>query len=194
MRLNRFFLSLLAAIIFLTGMILSAQEIYHSPEGDLFARLSYDSSVIQHADGVRHICLAVSPDGNYRVERSLITGTERLEGKLTKEQFEQLHKLLAADQFRVLSGDLLGLIRQDSESFAVDIPKGWRSDDGSQRLQWLNADGERPFPEAMAKVVEWLKHFQPQDAKAFVYAEYPDVCPLSGLRRVQPTVADNQHP
>jgi hypothetical protein len=95
------------------------------------------------------------------------------------------------------------LIRQDAESFAAEIPGAARDHaDGTRqwierdawRLQWLNADGESPFPVSVAKVVDWLQQFQPKDGKSFLYAEFPDVCPSSGLRLLQPTVAGNHGP
>jgi hypothetical protein len=67
-------------------------------------------------------------------------------------------------------------------------------EDEAQRLQWLNADGENPFPDSVTKVVIWLKHFEPTDAKLFEYTEFPDVCPSGGLRLLQPSVAANLHP
>ncbi len=61
----------------------------------------------------------------------------------------------------------------------------------ARRLQWLNGDGENPFPAPISKVVEWMKHFEPKNAKEFEYAEFPDVCPSTGVRLVQPAVAEN---
>jgi len=129
---------------------------------------------------------------------------QRLQGKMPKEQFEQLKTLLGSAEFRALSGNHGGLIRQDAESFAAEIPSTPRkhadgfdvrsADLPAQRVQWLNGDGESPFPEPMAKVVDWLKHFEPTDGKAFVYAEYPDVCPSGGLRLLQPSMAENGRP
>ncbi len=169
-----------------------AQEVLLPKDADLFARLSYDTSAMRRDDdAARHICLAVSRDGEYRIERMLRTGTERLQGTLTKEQLEQLKGLLGADQFRALSSNHGGLIRQESESFGAEIQ---HVEDGAQRLRWLNADGESPFPASVAKVVDWLKHFEAKDAKPFVYAEFPDVCPPGGLRRIQPSVAQNGKP
>jgi hypothetical protein len=39
-----------------------------------------------------------------------------------------------------------------------------------------------------------VKHFEPQDAQTYDYAEYPDVCPSGGLRLIQPSVARNGRP
>jgi hypothetical protein len=180
-----------AAAVVLISAGVRAQETYHQQDADIFARLSYDTSAILSDDAARHICVAVSRDGEYRIERRLFTGTERLQGKLTKEQLEQLKTLLGSEKLRAVSSNHGGLIRQDSENFAAEIQRG---EDGAQRLRWLNADDESPFPASVAKVVDWLKSFEPKDAKAFEYAEYPDVCPAIGLRRIQPSMAQNDKP
>jgi hypothetical protein len=53
------------------------------------------------------------------------------------------------------------------------------------RLQWLNADGESPFPASVSKRVDWLQRFQPKNGKSFEDAEYPPVCPAGELRLLQ---------
>src|ERR1017187_3633990 len=188
--------SLLTATVLLLSVGSGGQELYHFNGPDLLARLSYDSSpVVQRLEGVRHVCVAVSHDGDYRIVRSLNSGqAQRLQGKIPQEQFQQLKTLLGSADFRALSGSHGGLILQESESFAAEIPmSGWQRERGTQRLQWLNANGESPFPDSVANVVYWLKHFEPTDGKLFVYAEYPDVCPSVRLRLLQPSVADNRH-
>jgi len=179
------------------------QAAEHAQHTDLLARLSYQSSAVVRRDDVRQVCVAVSRDGEYRMVRSADNApTLRIQGKMPKEQFEQLTKLLTSPAFRALSGNHGGLIRQDAESFAAEILRPEREHaDGTRlwiegdawRLQWLNADDASPFPGSIAKVVDWLEHFEPK-GKPFVYAEYPDVCPSVGLRFVQPTVAANQQP
>jgi hypothetical protein len=191
------------AILFVASSSI-AQEQYHSPDPNLMARLSYDNSGVVREGYVRHVCVAVSRDGDYRIVRSLDDGhTQRLHGKMPKEEFRQLKMLLGAADFRSLSGDHGGLIRQQSESFAAEIPLGdrWHEggarqwlEDEAWRLQWLNADGENPFPASVSKLADWLQRFQPKDGKSFEYAEYPDVCPAAGLRLLQPGVAENSHP
>jgi hypothetical protein len=187
---------LLIAGSFLISGGLWAQEIYRAPDPDLLAKLSYDGSTVVRNEGVQHICLEVSRDEEYRIVRLFNDGmTQRLHGKLTKQQFEQLKSLLGSPDFRVLSGSHGGLIRRDAKSFAAEIPKSrWRREDGTQKLQWLDGDGENPFPGSIANVVDWLKHFEPKDGKMFEYADYPDVCPSGGLRLLQPSVAANVHP
>lgn len=189
--------SLLIAGCLLISAGLCAQEVYRPPDPDLLAKLSYDSSTIVHKEAaVQHICLAVSRGEEYRIVRLFNDGTtQRLHGKLTTQQFQQLKSLLGSSDFRSLSGTNSGLIRRDSEIFGAEIRRsGGGGADGAQKLQWLDADGENPFPGSVANVVDWLKHFEPKDGKLLEYADYPDVCPSGGLRLLQPSLATNQRP
>jgi|ERR1700733_14967037 len=196
--------TLITAAILLVAPNSIAQERYHPPDPNLMARLSYENSGVVRPGEVRHVCVAVSRDGDYRIVRTLDNGqTRRLHGKMLKEEFHQLTRLLGASDFRNLSGDHVGVVRQEAESFAAEIPLGdrWREDGGRKwleheawHLQWLNADGESPFPTSVSKLVDWLQRFQPKGAKSFEYAEYPDVCPAGGLRLLQPTLAENSRP
>lgn len=168
-----------------------SQEVYRSSDSDVLARLSYDSA------GTGSVCIAVSSAGSYRMVRSLGSlPIQRVQGSIPSEQFQQLRKSLFSTEFRALSGNHGGLIRQQAESFAADLSvPGWqRGKDKTQRLRWLNADGENPFPAAVAGVISWLKRFDPKDGKPFEYAEYQDVCPSMGFRLLQPSVATNSEP
>jgi hypothetical protein len=169
------------AAVVLVSFGLWGQETYQAPAPpDLLARFSYQ--------GDQHICLAVSRGGDYRLVRVPALGpTQRLHGKIGAEQLQQLRKLISDPHFRALSGTHGGLIRQESESFGAEILR----DSGAQRLQWLNADGESPFPGSVSKIVDWLQYFQPTGGKPFEFAEYPEVCPSGGLRLLQPSVAEN---
>jgi hypothetical protein len=176
--------------VLLLSLRLSAQEVYRSNEPAVLARFSYDNSAQEKVD--HRICMAVSRAGDFRMLRLTNEGKKMgFQGRIPEEQFKQLQGLLTAPDFRSLSGDHGGLIRRESESFTAEIPHG---ENAGQRVQWLNADGENPFPGSVAKVVDWLKHFQPKDATTLQDVEYRDVCPSGGLRFVQPTVAANGHP
>jgi len=171
----------LTAAVLLVWVGLWAQEVNHSQAPDLLARLSYDSnsagSVIREGgEGLQKICVAVSRDGDYRIVRSLNSGRkEQLQGKIREQQLEQLRKLISDSDFRDLLGSHGGLIRQAAETFAAEIPR----EDSIQHLQWLNGDGESPFPSSVTKVVNWLKHFEPNDGKPLVSTDYSEVCPSS---------------
>jgi hypothetical protein len=190
---------LIAVVILLVAHSALAQEPYRSSDPDLMVRFSYDNFGIVSREDVAHMCMAVSRKGDYRTVRILDKGqTERLSGKLSREEFTQLSRLLRAPEFRSLSGVHGGLLRQEAERFAAEIPSDdfWREDleQDAWRLSWLDADGESPFPESVSKVVVWLQHFQPKNGKSFEYTEYPDVCPKGGLRLLQPSVAENSRP
>lgn len=123
---------------------------------------------------------------------------------MPKEEFRQLTDLLESADFRNLSGNRGGLIRQEAETFVEEIAIEGRGQDGghgtkslqpeSWRGQWLNADGETPLPSPVAEVVEWLKSFEPKDAKRFEKTELPDVCPSARPWLVQPSISENLHP
>jgi hypothetical protein len=194
----------LTTTLLLAASISIAQEPYRSPDSDLMARLFYDNSGPVQPGNVHHVCIAVSRDGEYRIVRSFDDGhTQRLHGKMPKEEFGQLSKLLRAPEFRNLSGSHAGMVRQEAETFLAEIPLADQSHvDGARewpehdawRLQWLNGDGENPFPASVSKLVDWLQGFQPKDGQTFESSEYPDVCPRVGLRFLQPSVAENSHP
>lgn len=197
--------TLLIAAILLVASVSIPQEATPSADAALMARLSYDNSGFAQPGSVMHVCFAVSKDGDYRIVRSLDDGqTQRLHGNMPKEEFRQLTNLLEAADFRELSGNGGGLVRQEAETFAAEIAVSGRwHDDGhgtkwlepeSWRLQWLNADGERPFPSPVAKVVDWLKRFEAKNARRFENTEFPDVCPSLGLRLVQPSISENLRP
>lgn len=136
------------------------------------------------------------------------TGPIRQQGKMTADQLQALKNLLTAPAFRSLSGNNGGLIRSYAENFMAEIsrievsptfqlvpavPSGPpRSDPGLLcRLQWLNPDDESPFPEPMAKVIDWMKHFQSQNAWSFADSDVVDVCPSVGFSLIRPSVAAN---
>ena len=188
----RFVGTILVAALVGMSASLSAQEIYRLHDPDSLVRLSYNTFTTQ-------ICLAVAPDGSYRMVRSTAEtydGPERLKGKLSKKEFRQLEARLAAPGFQSLGSNHAGLIRQNAEDFAAEISMPGNNGEAAgrtQRLQWLNADDESPFPATIEKLVSWMKSFQPKDAHKFTYAEFPNVCPSIGLSFVQPSIASNQH-
>ena len=182
--------SFLVLGVLVASVPLWSQEAYHFNDPGVFARLSYDSSSGVQDNSPRHICVAVSRDGQYRMLRLRKLGEmQSLEGKIPAEQFQQLKDLLETRDFRSLAGHHGGVMRQTWQTFGAEIIRG----NTTHRLQWLNADGENPFPIAVSKVADWLTRFEPKGTP-FTYAEYPDVCPSGGLQLLQPSVAGNLHP
>ena len=174
--------SWLTTAVLLTSVGVWAQPSHRFRDPNLLARLSYDHSGITQGEELRQICVAVSRDGAYRVVRSVNGGeTQRLQGKLEEQQLRQLKKLISDSDFRGLFGSHGGLIRQEAESFGAEILRA----DGTQRVQWLNGDGESPFPGSVANVVNWLKDLEATDGKPFVIPEYSEVCPSVGLRLLE---------
>lgn len=187
----------LVLTVLLVSVPLWPQEGYRFERADVFARLSYTA-----VQGER-TCIALSQDGNYRMERFVNPvipnpNAVRLQGKTPEKQFEQLKTLLSDPDFRHVVGSHGGIMRQSAEGFGAEIVREDVRDRiqvrSTQRLQWLNVDGENPFPNSLAKVVNWMKHFEPTDAASFEYAQFPDACPAVGLRLLQPSVALNVHP
>jgi len=195
-------LPLVPALLILASISI-AQEPYHpyNPDPDVLARLSYDVSGVIEPGNLRHVCIAVSRDGEYRIVRSTGSGpTERIHGQMPNVEFDQLSELLGARDFRSLSGYHGGVIRQQARTFGAEIPiRGGSQLERSRpwpapawHLQWMNGDGRNPFPASVSGVVDWMKRFHPKDGETFEYADY-DVCPGGGLRLL-PSVAGNWQP
>jgi hypothetical protein len=200
----RFARLLLATSMLLPATALWGQQVEITTDPGMFARLAYDTTAAMQRGEVRHVCLAITLDGEYRIIRSSVDkDTEYLRGQMSNEDLVKLKGLLTSKQFHSQSGNLGGLIRQDSESFRAELPTPLKKRaDGTYimpppepwRLEWLNADDGAPFPASISKVVNWLQSFQPKNAKEFSYTEFSDVCPSGGLRLVQPAVATNEKP
>jgi hypothetical protein len=189
----------------------SVSEQKHSSGPNLLVRLAFDSGGWL-SPGSQNICLAVDQDGNYRMmrtnaglrmigtldldsaapinqdtSRSLLDPTERLEGRLSAEQLQQLKILVGSSDLRTLAGNHVALIRQSAETFTAEIPVlDKQVSDGTLHVHLLDADGESPFPEPARKIVDWLNHFEPKNAKTAAALEFRDVCPGGGLQLVQP--------
>jgi len=124
--------TLLPAAILLLVSVSIAQQSTPSTEAALLGRLSYDNSGFAQPGSVVHVCFAVSRNGDYRILRSSNDGhTQTLHGKMPKEEFRHFSNLLQAPEFRNLSGNGGGLIRQEAETFAAEIAlRGRWHDDG----------------------------------------------------------------
>lgn len=187
-----------AVVVFQVSGGLWAQEAPQPKASDVLARLSYHGLPTGIRDEVRDVCFSVSADGEYRIVRTLEAGvTERRQGQIPEPQFKKLKDALESKEFRALSPTHGGIIREDAEMFTAELPLPPRKnadglfEDGAWRLEWLNADGENPFPNSVATVIDWLKTLDLKHGKRFDYAEFPNVCPTGGLRLIQPSMATN---
>lgn len=178
-------------LLLVLGVLVASVPVWsqeaHFIDPALFARLSYDSSPGVEDKAPGQTCVAVSRDGRYRMLRGQLGEMQRLEGKIPAEQFQKLKDLLESRDFRSLVGHHGGVMRQSWQTFGAEIIRG----NTTQRLQWLNADGENPFPIVVSKVADWLTRFEPKGTP-FTYA-YPDVCPSGDLQLV-PSLATNVQP
>ena len=98
--------TLLSVAILLVASSSIAQERYHSSDPKLMARLSYDNSGVAGEGNVRHVCVAVSGDRDYRIVTSLDDGqTQWLHNKMPREELRCLKMLLGEADFRNLAGE-----------------------------------------------------------------------------------------
>jgi hypothetical protein len=136
--------SCLIAIVLTASLFLSGQERYQFSDPNLLARLSFDNSGSLQSAATRHICLAVSKDGSYRMVRRLadLYALDRLEGVMSHEQLQEFQKLVGSSDLRSLPENYGSLIRQSAESFAAEIATSDQLvNNGTLRVKWLNADG-----------------------------------------------------
>lgn len=202
---------LLVALAFCTSTVW-AQETYQLETPGLLARLSYGSTLMP-SQSIRKICLSVSQDGTYRMFSWIddVKGPRGSQGKMGKDQLQKLKALLSAPAFRSVSGNHAGMIRDYAETFMaelspVEFPAAFQPEGTTPSgplggkavvprwVQWLNPDGESPFPAPMAKVIDWMKIFEPKDAKPLEHPDRSNVCPSVGFSLIQPSVATNQRP
>jgi len=192
-------------ILFLATAASWAQEHYHPSDVQLLARLSYERSPFD--SGIQQMCIAVSQDGDYRMLSLTETshGWLESEGQMSKDQFEQLKRLLSPRAFRSLPESHGNIIRSEAENFMAEL---WRHEVAPviqfqstvpsvppqtsvpyRRIHWLNADGESPFPEAIGKVIQWMKNFKTSGARHVESPDRADACPSVGFSLVQPSIA-----
>jgi hypothetical protein len=202
---------LVAALFLVCAASLFSQSRLRT-ETEVFARLSYNESgafkcclkeppadgkpkVFIPAIDPADICIAVSERGDYRVVMILDAKFQYLQGQMSADKLQQFKSLLSSSDFRGMSGDHGGLLRQKAETFAAEVLQpDVAGTVRTQRLHWLNPDGGNPFPQSVSNVIAWLKDFKPTGGKQFVYSEFSDVCPSRGFQLLQPVVAATQTP
>jgi hypothetical protein len=162
------------------------QETYQFHDPNVFVRLSYDNSPVLEGVGLRHVCIAVSRDWDYRIVRFVNPyKTTRLQGKLSARQFQELKELLTDPDFRHVKTSYATPIKKGAEVFGAEII----GVDGIHRLHWVNADGEKPFPSSVAKITNWLTELEARGATPFLYREHLDICPGGGVRLLPPSLS-----
>lgn len=189
-----------------------AQEYYRLGDPRVLARLSYAGSLVP-GQSIRKICISISQDGAYRMFSWIddAKGPRGLQGEMNKDQLQKLRGLLIAPAFRSLTGNRAGMILDHAETFMaeisrIEVPAAFQPDGKAssvpprsklappRRLQWLNADGGSPFPAPMAKVIDWMKSFEPTNAKPLDESQISTICPSVGLSLIQPSVAISRQP
>ncbi len=198
--------TVLAIAVFLALSAVSfAQQQLQSADPDLLVRVSYASS------NSTQICASISQDGDYRILwlKNSLTDPTLLKGKMGQNELLRLKKTLAGLEREPLLPNHSNLIRDHAERFAAEIsriefpskfklldaPTNPATPDGSpHRVQWLNPDNQNPFPELIAKLVDWMRRFQNADGELWDMLAMDNICPSVGLSYVQPSIATNVHP
>jgi hypothetical protein len=175
---------LIAAVLFVS--VYSRPQAYQFHDPNVFVRLSYDNSPVLEGVGLRHICIAVSRYQDFRIVRFVNPDkTTRLQGRLSDRQFKELTRLLADPDLRHVEASYATRIQKRAEIFGAEIVGA----DGTQRFNWVNADGEKPLPTSVTKITNWLTEFEPRDATPFLYSEHLDICPSGGVRLLPPSLS-----
>jgi hypothetical protein len=183
-------IAMLAALAFLNAAAAPAQSKEHSPD-DLVARLSYSSTYVWDVsdDHSPQICFALYGDGYFRISRrsrQAQDGTESLQGTLSSDQLTRFRMLLK--NLDVQAG--VGTIHTASESLTAEIMRNGKI----VHFLWIDPDHERPFPDSVARVVNWLQDFAPQGSSPLTLRELSDqpICPSASEKPLHPVVASVQ--
>jgi hypothetical protein len=126
------------------------------------------------------VCLAVDQNGRYMLWRS--TTAQAVGGTLPPDQRKELEKLFG--DLRPLAGSGAMLVHREARVLILDMP-GART---VERRSWVSdADGEKPFPAPVNKIVGWLQEFKPEHSKE-VEADRQEICPSGDLKPLQPSL------
>ncbi|MGA2374962.1 MAG: hypothetical protein ABSF72_05545 [Candidatus Sulfotelmatobacter sp.] len=180
-------IAMLAALAFLNAPAAPAQTKEHSPD-DLLARLSYNSTYVWDVSDDRspQICFALYRDGYFRISRrsrQAQDGTVSLQGTLPPDQLTRFRTLLK----NLDSQTGVGTIYKASESLTAEVMR----DGKIVHFLWIDPDHERPFPDSVARVVNWLQDFAPQGSSPLTLRELSDqpICPSASEKPLHPVVA-----
>lgn len=183
-------IAMLAALAFLNAPAAPAQSKEHTPD-DLLARLSYNSTYVWDVSQDRspQICFALYRDGYFRISRKsrqVPDGTESLQGTLPPDQLTRFRTLLK--NLDVQTG--VGTIHKASESLTAEVMRNGKI----VHFLWIDPDHERPFPDSVARVVNWLQDFSPQGSSPLTLRELSDqpICPSASEKPLHPVMASVQ--
>ena len=181
-------IALIAALALLNSPAAPAQSKEHSPD-DLLARLSYSSTYVWDLNEQRspQICFALYRDGYYRISRrsrKTPDGTETLQGTLSPDQLVRLGTLIKSLDFQT-SG--VGAIHKASESLMAEVVREGKT----VHSVWIDPDHERPFPDSVVRVVNWLQDFGAQGSSPLTLRELSNqpICPPASEKPLHPVVA-----
>ncbi|MGA9542546.1 MAG: hypothetical protein WBQ85_03205 [Candidatus Sulfotelmatobacter sp.] len=180
-------IAMLAALAFLSAPAAPAQSKEHNPD-DLLARLSYNSTYVWDVSEARspQICFALYRDGYFRISRrsrQVQDGTESLQGTLPQDQLARLRTLLK----NLDSQTGVGTIYKASESLTAEVMREGKI----IHFLWIDPDHERPFPDSVARVVNWLQDFAPHGSSPLTLRELSDqpICPSASEKPLHPVMA-----
>jgi hypothetical protein len=179
--------AMIAALALLNAPAAPAQSKEHTPD-DLLARLSYNSTYVWDVSQDRspQICFALYRDGYFRISRrsrQTTGGTESLQGTLPPDQLARVRTLLK----NLDSQTGVGTIHAASESLTAEIMRNGKI----VHFLWIDPDHERPFPDSVARVVNWLQDFAPQGSSPLTLRELSDqpICPSASEKPLHPVMA-----
>ncbi|MFZ0278024.1 MAG: hypothetical protein WA651_19345 [Candidatus Sulfotelmatobacter sp.] len=183
-------IAMLAALAFLNPPAAPAQSKEHSSD-DLLARLSYNSTYVWDVSEDRspQICFALYRDGYFRISRrsrQTPGGIESLQGTLPPDQLTRFRTLLK----NLDSQTGVGTIHKASESLTVEVMRNGKI----VHFLWIDPDHERPFPDSVARVVNWLQDFAPQGSSPLTLRGLSDqpICPSASEKPLHPVMASVQ--
>jgi hypothetical protein len=176
---------LVATLTLFSPGIASAQSNQHGPDS-LFARLSYSSTYgidWRVEKGSPQVCLALYRNGYYQISRMTEGGTETLQGTLSRDQLLLIGRMLGDLDFQASAADV---VRQGSESFIAEIVREGKA----LHSVWIDPDHQRPFPNSVISIVNWLRNFSAKGASPLTQRELSEqpICPPPTLKAVQPAI------
>jgi hypothetical protein len=155
-------------------------------QNSVVSRFSYTSTY--GVDGNREhylprMCFEVYRDGRYRIARTTTKNVpENRAGVLSQAQLDIISRMLTKLDSSNSSGSI---VRKGSESFVAEISNGT---DETTRFVWIDPDHERPFPESVVNIVNWLQSFKAESSTVLNIPELSTepICPRMADRSMQP--------